>query len=74
MIKFLYLLIIFLSMAAPVLLTSVLAFLVHSKTGGDESKCFILWQKLTEQKEVGQTAGKPQEKLVLFSELPCTGG
>ena len=52
-------------MAALVLLTSVLAFLVHSKMGEDKSRIFILWQKHLEQEE-GHILGKPHEKLVLF--------
>lgn len=52
-------------MAALVLLTSVLAFLVHSKMREDKSRILILWQKHLEQEE-GHTLGKPHEKLVLF--------
>lgn len=53
-------------MVAPVPLISVLAFLLHSKMGRDESRILILWQKYVEQEEEGQTSGKTQEKLALF--------
>lgn len=38
--------------------------------GRDESRILILWQKYLKQEEEGQTSGKTQEKLALFS-LRC---
>lgn len=64
----------FLLRAALVLLSSVLAFLIHSMMGQAEFKILILWQKHLEQQEEGQISAEPHEKLVLFSVMSCTGG